>query len=350
MGTNSTNYIDEFFEDDYDTEWSTDRLAEGGDWAGIQYDNLKNNTTYWNKDEYRRRFPGTTDRDYDRYTELFNIQKHNLQLNQRQSNIGQYFDLMQQYVQSQPGYEAYSKFIPEYLDRMSKFQQGSMDPYTGQLSISQAPQYGQMMDYLGGQMFEGGIDKTYDELGGMYRSVKDEFLPAMDADFEERVQAPMAERLEMLGLSGASKGMEMTAGANRDYSIQRAKAGAQMDMTYAGQLGQVEQARQNAWGQSANMMTGLMGMDEQRQAGNIGREYTNYQVQQNDPFQRMGLGGQAFGMSAGAAGNIGAQGQAFGGGIYEQQSAYNMADADWARMGPLYEMMSQPVSSGGGKK
>ena len=146
-----------------------------------------------------------------------------------------YWSDMQNFMESMPGYDAYSQFIPQHLQRINEFEQGSMDPYTGQLTVGKDPYTTQMMDYLGGQL-SGGIEGRYNEYEGMFRNVKDEFLPAMDANYQEQVVNPMQEKLNTMGMSGSTPGMEMTASAGQDYAIQRAQAGAEMDMTYANQM------------------------------------------------------------------------------------------------------------------
>ena len=287
--------------------------------------------------------------EYDKYTISFDAKQENMQ-NQATGELDDtYWADLQNFVESQPGYEAYAKYIPEYLQRMTDLQNGQMDPYTGQLTVDQNPTAAGMMKYLEGQLF-GGIDQKYEELGGMFRNVKAEFLPAMDQNFKEGVQDPLQQQLADMGMTNSTPGMEMNQGVNQDYAIQRAQAGARMDMDFASQMMGVEQARASAWGQAGAGASSLMAFDESRQRTNQGVQYQDWLTHQNDPYTRLGLGGNAMNTSAGALSTSAGQGIQAASIPYEQGNSYLMGDLDWARMGPLYEKMAQPIDSGGGKK
>ena len=301
------------------------------------------------KDRYKDR--GLTDAqlamEYDTYSMSYETKQINMQQADETALTDTYWQDMQNFMESMPGYDAYSQFIPEHLQRINEFEQGSMDPYTGQLTVGQDPYTSQMMNYLGNELF-GGIDQTYDQLGGMFSNTRDAFLPAMDANYQEHVVNPMQEKLNAMGMSGSTPGMEMTAGAGQDYAIQRAQAGAQMDNTYANQMMGVEQARQGAWGQSGTMMGNLIGGEEARQRSNIGVQYQDWMAHQQDPFQRLGLGAQAMNTSAGALSSAAGQSIQAAEIPYAQGSAWDMMSAENEFMKPYYDAMSEPVSSGGG--
>jgi len=160
----------------------------------------------------------------------------------------------------------------------------------------------------------------------------------------------MAERLEMLGLSGASPGMEMTAGVNQDFAIDKAMAGANADNVYAGQMMNVEQARQGAMGATGQSMVGLMGMGEATQRANIGTEYQDWMAHQQDQYTRLGMGGQAMNTSAGALSAAAGQSIQAAEIPYAQGSAWDMMQSENAFMAPFYEAMSKSPGGGGGKK
>ena len=172
----------------------------------------------------------------------------------------------------------------------------------------------------------------------------------MDANYQETVVNPMQEKLNRMGMSGSTPGMEMTAGAGQGYAIQRAQAGAAYDQQYAQQLMGVEQARQGAWGQAGGQMQNLMGSDEARQRANIGSTYQDYLTRQNDQYTRLGLAGNAMQTSAGYLSS--ASGQAIQAAEipFAQGSAWDMMQAENQFMAPFYQTMTQPVSSGGGGK
>lgn len=327
-------------------------IGQGLFWADDEglYNMTKGQTGMLSYSEFKERYGGVATRgQYDLYETSYKTRGINNQRREEQGLTDTYWQDMQQFMQAQPGYEAYSKFIPDYLDRLTRLQEGQIDPFTGQLTVAQDPRQAQMMDYLGGDIF-GGIDRRYDEIGGRFRSVKEEFLPAMDVNYQETVVNPMQEKLNRMGLGGSTPGMEMTAGAGQGYAIQRAQAGAAMDQQFAGQMMGVEQARQGAWMQSGGMLGNLIGADEARQRANIGTTYQDYMMRQQDQFQRLGLAGQAMGTSAGALSSM--AGQAIGAAEipFAQGSAWDMAQWEMGQMAPYYETMSQPIETGGGGK
>jgi hypothetical protein len=224
-----------------------------------------------------------------------------------------------------------------------------MDPYTGQLTV-QDPWQRRAMLARQGQDYFGGIDEKYDEFGSMFKSTKDALLPQMQSNFDEQVAAPMAERLEMLGLSGSSPGMEMTAGVGQDFAIDKAMAGANADNTYAGQMMGVESARQGAMGATGQSMVGLMQQGEATQRTNQGLQYQDWLTHQNDQYTRLGMGGQAMNTSAGALSASAGQGISAAQIPYDQGNAYLMNTIQNDFMAPYMDQAGQQLPSSGGKK
>ena len=144
--------------------------------------------------------------------------------------------------------------------------------------------------------------------------------------------------------------MEMTAGVGQDFAIDKAMAGANADNVYAGQMMNVEQARQGAMGATGQSMVGLMGMGEATQRANIGTEYQDWMAHQQDPFQRLGMGTQNMGISAGALSTAAGQSIQAAEIPYAQGSAWDMMNAENTFMAPYYEAMSKSPGGGGGKK
>jgi len=342
------NWEELYPKDDVNEEWSTQRFHTG-DWSKTVWDNAKSNNHKYTEDEFKDKFPGSTTADYNNYTEIYDGRTAHNQKADEAGLTSTYWADLQKFMESQPGYEAYSQFIPEHLQRINELEQGQMDPYTGQLTVQDPWQREAMLGRLG-QDFFGGHDEKYDEFGGMFRSTKEALLPQMDKNFKEQVSDPMAERLEMLGLSGASPGMEMTAGVGQDFAIDKAMAGAQADNVFAGQMMGVEQARQGAMGATGQSMVGLMGMGEATQRANIGTEYQDWMAHQQDPYTRLGMGGQAMNTSAGALSSAAGQSIQAAEIPYAQGSAWDMMTAENNFMAPFYTEMAKPVSSGGGKK
>ena len=301
------------------------------------------------KEEYFKMWPDATEDDWYRLQVIRENYLTGKQEGDESELTDTYWQDMQNFVESQPGYQAMSEFMPQHIQRINELEQGQMDPYTGQLTVQDPWQRNAMLGQLGGEYF-GGLNEKYDEFGGMFKSTKEALLPQMDKNFKEQVSDPMAERLEMLGLSGASPGMEMTAGVNQDFAIDRAMAGAQAENVYAGQMMGVEQARQGAMGQTGAQMQGLMGMGEATQRTNQGLQYQDWLTHQNDQYQRLGMGAAAMNTSAGALSSAAGQSINAAEIPFSQASSWDMAQADQAFMAPYMEMMNQPISSGGGKK
>jgi len=329
--------------------WTDPRLDAGGEWAAILWPNVKRHGGLWTPEDFKERFPGTTLGDYEKYKEQYNISQENAQMASQNQLDSTYWAALQNFMEAQPGYEAYSQFIPQHLQRINELEQGQMDPYTGQLTV-QDPWQRRAMLARQGQDYFGGIDEKYDEFGSMFKSTKDALLPQMQSNFDEQVAAPMAERLEMLGLSGSSPGMEMTAGVGQDFAIDKAMAGANADNTYAGQMMGVESARQGAMGQTGQQMQSLMQQGEATQRTNQGLQYQDWLTHQNDQYTRLGMGGQAMQTSAGALSASAGQGISAAQIPYDQGNAYLMNTIQNDFMAPYMDAASQQLPSSGGKK
>ena len=292
---------------------------------------------------------GNEDAWYSNYNTAYSGFSRQQQEQGQQQNISQYWDMMQQYIQSQPGYEAYSQYIPWALQNIKQLQQQGLPQYPGQLQIGDPAQEGQILDYLGGQMFDGGIEQAYGGIAEAYKGAFDDFQPAMRAAWEETTQKPAEERLQAMGLAGSTPGMEMMADIGGRYSLQEAAAGRESDIGYARALAGVEEAKQGAFGRGAQMTMGILGTQEARERANIGLGYQDWLTREGWGRAGAGLGLGALGTSAGALSAGAGQGLQFGGQIFDVQNMWDVTRQEQSFMGPLMQQAGQPIDTGGGK-